>query len=206
MKNTLPSISRYQLAAAGLLLGIGFLVCGSASAQSLLKNGDFEQPLGTTNWTIHYVRGGPESFEIKDRTTTADHHRAQQINTRGLHLRPSECKLAHAYFSQTISNLVAGHTYNVSGWMNWEGGATSGFGNAPTTYRIYFEAIGGLGTARSPDYPDTNGDVFTQYFLTQKPDANGNIEIRLHLDKFGWCNYDKLVMVNGYFDDFSVTY
>jgi hypothetical protein len=204
MNNTFMSISRHQIAAAGLLLGLILLIGVPASAQNLLNNGDFGQPLGPANWTVAYVHGGPDDFEIKDRTTIADRHRVNQTNSRGGHLRPSTDKLAHAYFTQTITNLVPGHTYTLTGQMKWEGPFE--FGNAAVTYRVYFEAIGGLGTARTEDLPDTGFDQWAQYSLPQTADANGKIEVRLHLDKFSWCIYDKLPFINGYFDEFSLTY
>jgi hypothetical protein len=101
-----------------------------------------------------------------------------------------------------------GHTYHRSGSIGCE---SRDFGNAPITYRVYFEAIGGLGTVRSPDAPNVAGDADNppsraSYTIDQTPDAAGKIEIRLHMDKFRFCTYDKLVLINGYFDEFSVTY
>lgn len=213
MNGRLLSLSRYKFAAPGMVVGFVCLLAGSASAQNLLGNPSFESPLGTgaTNWTVGYLQGGPDDFEIKDRTTVADRKRSQLGNTRGAHFRPVTDKLAHAYFTQTVTNLTPGHAYTVSGWVLWEGGQGSGFGNAATAYRVYFEAIGGLGRVASPnaasEFDGTNWvDQWHQYSLTQTADANGRIEIRLHLDKFGWCTYDKLILINGYFDDMSVTY
>jgi len=184
------------------LLGISFFVCVSASAQNLLNNGDFEQPLGPTNWTLGYLHGGPDDFEIKDRTGISDYNAGSTSTTTGGHLRPQTDKLAHGYFTQTVTNLVPGHSYTISGWMRWVG--PSEYGGASGTYRVYFEAIGGGGTARTLDLTDTTqAGTFT---LNQTPDANGKIEVRLHLDKFGWCIYDKLPFCNAYFDNFSLTY
>ena len=189
----------------GLLFGFGFLICGSASAQNLLGNPSFESPLGpaATNWTIKYVHGGPDDFAIKDRTTSAATNRPAQYNDRGLHFRPSNEKLMHAYATQTISGLQAGHSYSISGRV-W--GESPGFNGASGIYRVYFEAIGGQGTARSPDAPVDPGSSRAIYTITQTPDADGKIEVRLHMDKFSWCNYDKCVVINGYFDDFWVLY
>jgi hypothetical protein len=198
MKNDSLS-ARCKLAVQGVLLGFAFLVCVSANAQ-LLKNGDFEQPLGPTNWTVVYVQGSPDDFEIKDRTTEADRQAASQQNTRGAHLRPCTDWDAHAYFSQTVTNLVPGHPYTVQGDLRWHRGD---FNNAPDVYRVYFEAIG-QGVARSPDVPDSEG--WSHFSVTQTPDAGGKIEVRLHLDKFRYCTYDKLILINGHFDNFSVTY
>jgi hypothetical protein len=210
MKKVFLFMSGFQFAARGLLVGFALLLCNSAAAQNLLGNPSFESPLaaGATNWTIHYVHGSPDDFTIKDRTTSADRRRAQQANTRGLHFRPSTSKMSHAYASQTLSGLQVGHTYHVSSWIGCE---SRDFGNAPTTYRVYFEAIGGLGPVRSPDAPNVPGDANQppsgeSYTIDQTPDASGKIEIRLHFEKFRFCTYDKLVLINGYFDDLSVTY
>ncbi len=199
--------SRYRLAVQGLALGVTLLVCAPAGAQNLLGNPSFESPLGvgTTNWTIHYISGAADDWDIKDRTTSAVTNRPAQYNDRGIHFRPATQRFAHAYYSQTVTNLEVGHSYTIGGWMWAE---SPGFGNAPITYRVYFEAIGGQGTdgvVRSPDGPYSDagsGDVFQ---ITQTPDANGNIEVRLHCEKFRFCNYDKLVLMNGYFDRFCLS-
>jgi hypothetical protein len=203
MKRVVLPSHRLLHLAGRLLLGSCLIIGCSGSAQNLLTNGDFELPLGTTNWTIHYVHGGSQDYAIKDRTIAAARDRSQLINTRGLHFRPSMEKLAHAYASQTISGLEADHSYTIKGYI-W--GESSTWNQAPTTYRVYFEAIGALGTVKSPEVSVAPGSSYTLYTITQKPDANGKIEVRLHHDKFDWCNYDKLVECNGYFDDFSVTY
>lgn len=204
MKNDCFSV-RAKSAIRGWLLGFAVLACVSASAQNLLKNGDFEQPLGPTNWTVVYVQGSADDFEIKDRTTVADKNPSLQQNKRGGHFRPCTDWDAHAYFTQTVTNLMPGHAYTVEGDVRWHGGTATGFGNAAITYRVYFEAVG-QGTSRSPDVPDDGSDGWHHYSLTQMPDASGKIEVRLHLNKFRFCTYDKLILINGYFDNFSVTY
>ena len=103
MKNTFLSKSHHQIATAGFVVFALVLLFGvSASAQNLLNNGDFEQPLGPANWTIGYLHGGPDDFEIKDRTAISDRYANNQNNTKGGHLRPQTDKLAHAYFTQTV--------------------------------------------------------------------------------------------------------
>src|SRR5512140_1818818 len=89
--------------AGWMTLGLGLLLWGPASAQNLLKNPDFEYPLGTTNWTVGHIRGGPSDFEIRDRTTAAS--RGWSYGDFGAEFRPFHNKLAHAYFTQTVSNL-----------------------------------------------------------------------------------------------------
>lgn len=202
MKNTFLSKSHYQIAGQGLLLGLLLVIGVPASAQNLLKNGDFQQPLGPANWTVTYLHGDDEDFEIKDRTGISSRYESAANTDKGGHLRPSTDKLAHASFTQTVTNLAAGHSYTISGWMRWVG--PSEFGNSSNTFRVYFDAIGGQGTVRTPHLDDTTQSGL--FSLTNTPDANGKIEVRLHLDKFGWCIYDKLPFCNAYFDDFSLTY
>jgi hypothetical protein len=208
MKHTLVLSCRFRAAALVTLCCCCLLDGGAASAQNLLGNPAFESPLavGATNWTVVYVQGGPNDFEIKDRTTVADRNQDGIANTRGAHLRARTNKDAHAYFTQTVTNLVPGHSYTVEGDVRWHGGTANGFDNAAITYRVYFDALGGQAPARSPDVPDDGIDGWLHYSLSQTPDANGKIEVRLHLEKFRFCTYDKMTMINAYFDNFSVTY
>ena len=208
MKRKLLLPRHFRAAALITLSYCCLLAVGVASAQNLLGNPAFESPLGVgaTNWTVVYVQGGPNDFEIKDRTTVADRNQDGINNARGAHFRARTNKDAHAYFTQTVTNLVPGHAYTVEGDVRWHGGSASGFGNAAITYRVYFDALGGQAPARSPDVPDDGIDGWLHYSVTQTPDADGKIEVRLHLDKFRFCIYDKMTLINAYFDNFSVTY
>ena len=198
----------------GLALGLTLLLGAmTAGAQNRLGNPSFESPLGvgTTNWTLRYVQGGSEDWVVKDRTTAASRYRSQILNDRGLHFRPSNNRVMHVYATQTLYNLQTNHTYTISGSLTCE---SRDFGNGPTTYHVWFEAIGAEGengVVASPDGPNVPGDASTgptwaTYTIYQKPDASGKLELRLHCDKYRGCNYDKLVLINGYFDEFSVTY
>jgi hypothetical protein len=202
MKNTFLSKSHRQIAGQGLLLGAMIFIGASASAQNLLKNGDFQQPLGPTNWTVLYLHGDDEDFEVKDRSAISSHTASASSTDFGAQLRPSTDKLAHACFSQTVTNLQPGHVYTLSGWMKWVG--PEEFPNSLQTYRVYFQALGGQGVARTIDLDDTTRSG--SFTLTNTPDAAGKIEVQLHLDKYGWCIYDKLPFCNAYFDDFVLTY
>src|ERR1043166_9183297 len=112
-------------------------------------------PLGTTSWTLGYIRGGPPDFEIQDRTTAAS--RGWDYGDFGAELRPFHNKLAHAYFTQTVTNLAVGQPYTVSGWMSEDWWSAPSGTNAynPTSdgkrnsFLVYIEAIGGLGTLTS---------------------------------------------------------
>jgi len=223
VKTQLCSKSGLGLTIQGLVISVGFIFCGHLSAATnLLNNAGFESPLGTTNWTIGYLWGGPADFEIKGRTTQAS--RSWNSGDFGLHLRPAASKLCHAYFTQTVSNLTANHAYNVSGYMRedwWYNPVDKAFRDK---YLVYIEAIGGQGDPTTDGRfkmiatnnldPDSNidapyaypTDIWRMFTTKQKPDTNGTIEIRLHLNKVGWVTYDKLVVMNGYFDLLSLTY
>jgi hypothetical protein len=222
------ALTRINLAAHGLLLGLIFLICVPAKAQNLLKNPEFESPLGATNWTVGHIRGGLPDFEIHDRTTAAS--RGWDTGDFGAQFRPFHNKLAHAYFTQTVTNLTPGHSYLVSGWMSEDWWSAPSGTNAydpiangvRDRFLVYIEAIGGLGSATSdgrfslkatnasPAY--TNADVavyatsaWGQYSVRQTPDTNGRIEVRLHLDKRSWELTYYLYVMNGYFDSISLT-
>jgi hypothetical protein len=219
MKTTFSqSISRYRFAAPGLLLGLALLLCVSASAQNLLKNGDFEQPLGPTNWTVAYFHGGPDDFQIKDRCRDGSLHAAWY----GGYFRPLTAKLVHGYFTQTVTNLTPGHVYSFGGYMR------EGWWKAPNDalrdkFLVYIEAVGGLGNptrdgrlgvlATNALEPDDQIDppytyptiIWRPFSAQQTPDANGKIEIRLHYDKVGWVEYDKLWSMEGAYDDVYLT-
>ena len=220
--------SRCQLAVHGLLLSCSLFLHGSINAQNLLKNPEFESPLGPTNWTVGYIRGGPPDFEIRDRTTAAS--RGWSYGNFGAEFRPMHNKLAHAYFTQTVTNLSTNQFYTVSGWMKEDWWSPPSGTNAYDPYAngvrdaflVYIEAIGGLGsntpdgrfslkaTNSAPVY--TNADVavyatdtWCQYSVRQKPDTNGRIEVRLHLDKLSWELTYYLYVMNAYFDSISLT-
>src|ERR1043166_8355572 len=146
---------RTNYRAKGLLLAFSCLIHIQVSAENLLRNPEFESPLGTTNWTLGYIRGGPPDFEIQDRTTAAS--RGWDYGDFGAELRPFHNKLAHAYFTQTVTNLAVGQPYTVSGWMSEDWWSAPSGTNAynPTSdgkrnsFLVYIEAIGGLGTLTS---------------------------------------------------------
>jgi hypothetical protein len=211
-----------------LCLGLGLSLGGSTGAQNLLKNPEFESPLGPTNWTVGYIRGGPPDFEIRDRTTAAT--RGWLTGNFGAEFRPFHNKLAHAYFTQTVTNLTPGHLYTFSGQMkeDWWSSPPQGGSYDPVrdgkrnSFLVYMEAIGGLGTptpdgrasllATNPTPVFTNADVaiyattnWSEYRVQQTPDTNGRIEVRLHLDKLSWNLTYYLPVMNAYFDFISLT-
>jgi hypothetical protein len=211
-----------------MTLGLGLLLCGGAGAQNLLKNPDFEYPLGPTNWMVGHIRGGPSDFEIRDRTTAAS--RGWSYGDFGAEFRPFHNKLAHAYFTQTVSNLTAGQVYTFSGQMQEDWWSAPSGTNAydpvsngkRNSFLVYMEVIGGQGTpmpdgrrsllATNPTPAYTNADVavyatdtWCQYRAQQTPASNRTIEIRLHLDKLSWELTYYLPVMNAYFDVMSLT-
>ncbi len=206
----------------GWVFGVALLLGASAGAQNLLQNGDFEQPLGPTNWTVGYLHGGPDDWQIKDRSRGGSRRAAWY----GGYFRVLTLKLAHAYFTQTVTNLTPGYAYNFVGHMRED------WWKAPDDalrdkFLVYIELIGGqgnpipsCGTTRfsviaTNDLTDSNGDpetnidppytyptsIWRPFYAQQTPDANGKIEVRLHYNKVGYCIYDKTWTSAASFDD-----
>jgi hypothetical protein len=220
MKNEFKRVHRLKSAAQGLLFGSSFLLCVSAGAQvNQLRNGDFESaPIGvgspTTNWSVLYLKGCADDFEIKDRTRSASIRAAWY----GAELRPRTQKPIHAAFTQTKTGLLKDHQYTVAGQM-WSERAAYG------DYVVYMEAIGGTGellpdgrrsllltnTVDGTVYAkgvrtDNNAPSFEEYSGKQTPDASGNIEVRLHYWATTFRVYDKLWAEATYFDDITLYY
>jgi len=206
--NLLP---RYQIVTQGLLLGLALLIAGSASAQNLLKNPSFNDPIdpvgsaGTTNWTTYYVYGTAADFACHDRTTVAARNFSQVglAGAMGAHFRPVTEGAMHGYFKQVVTGLQPGASYLISGWMysTWQWGTDNG------KYLVYMYVKGGLGDVMTP-YAGPGGDdlrpVFTYYTLTNTARANGTMEIQLHADKRETFT-PKADTCNACFDDISVT-
>ena len=205
-----PSLKRF-------LLGLGLTICAGAFGQNLLKNGDFEQPLGATNWTVGFIKGSAEDFDVRDRTRGGSKHAAWF----GGQFRPFTQKTAHAYFGQTVSGLTSNHVYTITGSMKedwWSNTTDHAFRDK---FLVYIEAIGGQGAplgdgrfsviaATDPD-PDIDPpytyptDIWRDFTALQIPDANGKIEVRLHYNKISYVIYDKTWIMSGYFDDIFLT-
>jgi hypothetical protein len=213
----------------GLALGLGLFLCGSAGAQNLLKNGDFELPAHdvVTNWSVGYLIGGPDDWEIKDHCRGG----ARRPTTfYGAYFRVLSQKLTHAYFTQTVSNLTAGHTYNFVGHMREDWWKTPSDA-LRDKYLVFIEVIGGQGTplascgtsrcsvlatndlTLSDGTASTNIDApytyatydWRPFYAQQTPDAEGKIEIRLHYNKIAYTTYDKPWISAAAFDDCSLT-
>jgi hypothetical protein len=220
--------SRHKLALQGIALGFTLLLCASAGAAELLQNGDFEAPEHgvVTNWTVGYIIGGPDDWAIRDHSRGA----ARRSSTYyGAYFSVISQKIAHAYFTQTVSNLNAGQTYHFVGHMRedwWK--ADDALRNK---YLVYIEVIGGQGTplascgtsrcsvlatndlTLSDGTPSTNIDApytyptidWRPFYAEQTPDTNGTIEVRLHYNKIAYSTYDKPWTSAASFDDCSLT-
>jgi len=228
MKSEFLSFLFNRTVVKAFLLEALFLLPVSAGAQNLLKNYNFEQTMGPTNWTVGYLFGGQSDFEIKTRIRGGSMY-AQGSATKffGACFRPLTLKLAHAYFSQTVSNLTPGHVYQFWGNMRED------WWKAPDDalrekMLVYMEVIGGQGTPlgdgrfsliATNDFTDSGGNTDTNIdapytyatgiwrpFLTQQtPDADGRIEVRLHYNKVGYAIYDKTWTSAAYYDDIYLT-
>jgi hypothetical protein len=189
MKKPFLPMLGIQLAVQESLLAFTLFFCGSAGAQNLLQNGEFESQLGTTNWTVLYLHGGTDDFEIKDRTTAGS--RSWNSGNFGGHFRPNNNKIMHACFTQTITNLVPNHLYTVSGYMKenwWRGDQGSGYDpiedGKRRAFLVWIEAIGGLGDptpdgraslmATNPEPVYTNADCAVYAIDPNALDPNCN--------------------------------
>jgi hypothetical protein len=225
-----PPVCQYRPAARAqaLVFGALCLLGVSASAQNLLQNGDFELPAHgyVTNWTVGYLHGGSDDWEIKDHSRGG----ARRSTTYyGAYFRVVSQKLAHAYLTQTVSNLTAGHTYNFVGHMRedwWESASDA----LRDKYLVYIELIGGQGTplecgdgrssvVATNDLTESDGSYnadidppytyatypWRPFYAQQTPDSEGKIEVRLHYNKKAFTTYDKPWISAAAFDDCSLT-
>jgi hypothetical protein len=207
MKSTFQSLTRCQTATAGLLLAVAIFVASSTNAQNLLRNPDFESPLGPDNWTVAYQYGGPGDLSIADRTIYAARG-PWGGGGFGAHFRSVHDGLVHAYFTQTVTNLTPGTSYILSGYMKyWEYTF-----ELNEKFNVWFDAVGGQGTNQTPSITvmdDANlktNTIFRLYSVTNTADANGQIEVRLHMaDNGTTVCCDKLYYRNGMWDDMSLT-
>jgi hypothetical protein len=229
-KHPVP-LPRSWYSVLSVALGVTLLVCASANAQNLLKNGDFEAaPVGAgnaaTNWTVGYLHGGPDDWEIKDRSRGGERRPSAFY---GGYFRVISQKPCHAYFTQTVTNLTPGHTYNFVVHMQED------WWKAPDDalrdkFLVWAEVIGGQGDevgcgegrysmiatnnlTDSDGNPEANIDppytyptiIWRPFYAQQTPDANGKIEVRLHYNKVAYTIYDKTWSSAAAYDDCSLT-
>ena len=208
----------FKTTARAMMLGSCCFLGFSVTAQNNLKNPGFESaPIGagsaTTNWSILYLKGCPDDWEIKDRTRSASIRSAWY----GAEFRPRTQKPIHACFTQTVTGLQQAREYTVGGWM-WAERADK------SQFVAYIEAIGGTGEllpdgrhsllltntvdgspyAKGAYQGTSTTPAFEEYAATQTPDAGGKIEVRLHYYSLTFRTYDKMWQEATYFDDISL--
>lgn len=99
-------------------------------------------------------------------------------NKFGGHLMPNHTWVCHAYFKQVVTGLTPGASYSISAWMTQFGKETKA--------EVYLEALGGLGSKRTVSVTanaKNNPAAWASYAVTNTADANGQIEVRLHMNK-----------------------
>jgi len=173
----------YLFAAAVLLLA----AAGAVSANLLLNPG-FEDPIGT-EWTVTIVSGNPSSW-FTDRSAASAY-----TGSYGFELRFGPiAETGKAYVQQVVSNLVPGGACTVTGWLKFLWRADKDWG--------YIEALGGGAPVQAPAKGANTVGSWMQYTLNQTADANGQLTVRLWLDKYTTTTADKTCTV--YFDDVVV--
>jgi hypothetical protein len=177
MKSSMKNIFlpfRYPRAAVGLLIGLSVLLCASAGAQELLKNGDFELPFPgldpTENWTLVYADGGPDDFAIAGQSTEASYC----CGGRGAHIRGNHSTFSHAYFKQVVTNLTEGASYTLNILKMRAGFKYADEGPSPKL-KVYASMISGSSSNAVHGYSTNIGP----YSLTITAAATRQIEVRL---------------------------
>ena len=190
---------------------VALAAAGACQGQNYVVNPDFEQPLGTNNWTVVYVYGGPSDFSIHDRTTIAhkdkipgtwDGH-PNFLDVYGAEFQPYHDGKMHAYFKQTVQGLLRGSNYVVSCWMTQ-------FDSLYTNkVQVYMEALGGPAGTTSRATPNVykacnnNPSAWTMYSVTNTASNSGQIEVRLHFNKDKWTSL-QWHYIRAYYDHVSV--
>lgn len=225
MKNKTLLTFSSRFATHALVLGFGLLAWSSFAAQNLVKNGDFEEPLGPDNWTIVYTGvsnattvGWPyqcsrSDFYIAGRTRLAhkdlvpgtwdgeDGTGTNYWSEFGLHFCASHDWLMHAYASQVVTGLTAFASYDVSAWIT-----QFDFNAVVDKVQVYMEILGGASGTTSKKTPYVTTVVlgspqnWTRYVLSIQASASGQIEIRLHYNKNSATNDEKWRNLDALFD------
>lgn len=198
---------RCPLAVPGLLLGLALLATLPVCAQNLINNPGFNVPISTntsvwTNWVLGFDYGSKEDFVIADRTTWSKRtwgDTDQNGVAWGAQFRPIHEGAMKGYFKQTVAYLDPNKSYVVSGHM-----FTTWITGIPNSYDVYIEARGSQGNLRTASCVDNGVYSNNPLSVTNKPKANGTLEIRLYYDKKTWTT-DKAYTATACFDDISVT-
>jgi hypothetical protein len=202
---------RRGMALRALVPALLLITSGSSRGQNYVKNPDFEQPLGTNDWTVVYVYGGPSDFSIHDRTTIAHKDKVpgtwdgepNYLDVYGAEFSPYHDGKMWAYFKQTVTGLKAGSNYVISCWMTqFEALYTN-------KVQVYMETMGGSrgGTSRSTPNVykacNNNPSAWTMYCVTNTASDSGQIEVRLHFNKDKWTTLS-WQYIRAYYDHVAV--
>jgi len=210
------------------LIVLALLAWSSVDAQNLLRNPDFEEPLGPDNWTIVYapVLNGPNvaptectrsDFYICGRTRLAhkdlvpgtwdgeDGTGTNYWSKFGLHFCASHDWLMHVYARQVVSGLMPGSNYTATCWITqFDPGAVV------DKVKVYLEVLGGPDGTSSQRSPDVMSTVlgtptnWTKCVVSQTASDDGQIEIQLHYNKNGSTANDKWRNMDALYDHASL--
>jgi len=210
--------SRYELAAQGLFLGF-LLLTGIPARAQILYNPGFEAPISTnwsqtvqnfpatTNWMVTYVSCGPDDFCMHDRSTFKGSPAVTGGSYVG-HFRPIHEGVANAYFSQTVTNLLPGTNYIVSGYyMNTMPGFTGPTPSSTNKMNVFVDLVGGQGTHSSAACT-ASISTWAPFSVTNTANGGGKLEIRLRYWKPVHTidnDYKGILYSSGCFDDISLT-
>jgi hypothetical protein len=204
MKNRFLTPAYYQRVTGGLIFGLAFLICGSAMAQELLKNGDFESPFPvsdpTAGWAIVFPGGFDGDYAdwaIAGQTMAA----SRVAGGHGAHLRPNNWGTIHAYFRQVVTNLTPGASYTLT---IQKMKAQFDYADGLIQQRIYMSAVSG--STSNVVFGNSTGNG--PHSLTITCGASGQIEVQLHNYKRWMSNENaedmKHAKSSAWFDDCSL--
>jgi hypothetical protein len=201
-----PRSFRCLPAAGGLLLGLALLLCGSATAQELIQNGNFEAPFpgtdATTNWTLVYVDGGPSDFAIAGQTTEA----SRANGGRGAHLRARNWNYAHAYFKQIVRTGITNGGHYLLSIQKMKAGFKYADEGPDYKLKVYMTALSGT----SSNAVSANSTDVGPYSLIVTGTPSRSVEIQLHMWKSAMSNESaedpKHMKCTGWFDDISLVW
>jgi hypothetical protein len=124
----------------------------------------------------------------------------------GAHFAPNHTWMMHAYFKQVVKGLTPGAYYTISAWMGFFGGNSTYLNKC----NIYLEAVGLMGSKTTP-YPDANvlnvqnnPAGWLCYAVTNRATSAGEIEVRLHFNKFGTTSTWEYRNFNAFYDHVAV--
>jgi hypothetical protein len=208
MKTRYPLPFGYGPAAGGIFLGLVLLLGNSASAQNLLKNGDFESPFPVTDptagWAVVFPGGADGDYTdwaIAGRTKAA----SRVTGGHGAHLRPNNWGTVHAYFTQVVTNLTPGAVYRLDIQKMRSNFKYTDEGGASALQKVYAAIISGTSSNAVHGYSTNNGP----YSLTITCAPTRRIEVQLHNWKRYMSNESaedmKHAKCSAWFDDVSLT-